>query len=81
LRLANTVGAAISNRRVLGQTESGPLMIAGFLLIACSAIGFWWPRVVAWPLAVIALWIGTSLVVRYFGRQGREKQGDDRPSN
>jgi cardiolipin synthase len=73
LRLANTVGAAISNRRVLGQTESGPLMIAGFLLIACSAIGFWWPRVIAWPLAVIALWIGMSLVARYFGRQARGK--------
>jgi cardiolipin synthase len=73
MRLANTVGAANSNRRVLGKSESGPLMIAGLFLLVCSAIGFWWPRVVAWPLAVVALWVGASLVVRYFSQKGNSK--------
>ena len=71
LRLANSVGAAIANRRVLGRTELGPLLLAGVLLLACALIGFLWPRIVAWPLAVLALWVGVSLVVRYF--EGRNQ--------
>ena len=65
MRLANSVGAAIANRRVLGRSESGPLLIAGVLLFACAVVGILWPRVVAWPLAALALWIGSSLVVQY----------------
>jgi cardiolipin synthase len=65
LRLANTVGAAISNRRVLGRSESGPLLIAGILLLVAAVVGIVWPRLVAWPLAVLALWIGVSLIARY----------------
>jgi len=66
LRLANSVSAAISDRRVLGPSESGPLLWSGLLLLVACAVGFVWPRVVAWPLAALTLWIGVSLVVRYF---------------
>ena len=71
MRLANSVGAAISNRRVLGKTESGPLLVAGVFLVVCAALGFWWPRVIAWPLAVLALWLGASLIARYVGSHKR----------
>ena len=71
LRLANSVGAAIANRRVLGRTESGPLLIAGIVLIACAIAGAIWPQIIAWPLAALILWIGTSLVARYFKTRNR----------
>jgi len=66
MRLANSVGAAITNRRVLGRSESGLLIVAGIALIASAIVGIVWPAVIAWPLAVLALWIGSSLVTRYF---------------
>jgi cardiolipin synthase A/B len=69
LRLANSVGAAITNRRVLGKTESGPLLIAGLLLLACAIVGFVWPQVLAWPLATIGAWIGLALVWKYVVKQ------------
>ncbi|MGA9340763.1 MAG: phospholipase D-like domain-containing protein [Rhodanobacteraceae bacterium] len=65
LRLAHTVGAAVSKRRVLGKTESGMLLVGAIILIALAVVAALWPRIVAWPCAVIALWIGLSLLLRY----------------
>jgi len=65
LRIANSIGAAITNRRVLGPAECAPLLFAGVLLFLAAALAALWPRLVAWPLAALALWIGASLVVRY----------------
>jgi cardiolipin synthase len=65
LRLANSIGAAITNRRVLGPAECAPLLVAGILLFGAAALAALWPRFVAWPLAALALWIGASLMTRY----------------
>ena len=34
-------------------------------LIALAVFGVIWPQAVAWPLALITLWIGASLLLRY----------------
>lgn len=65
LRLVNTVGAAIGDRRVLGSGEAALLPPIAFVLIALAVIASIWPRLVAWPLAVIALWVGASLLWRW----------------
>ena len=65
LRIANSIGAAITNRRVLGPAEGAPLLVGGVILFLAAALAALWPRLVAWPLAVLGLWIGASLVVRY----------------
>ncbi|MDR3389823.1 MAG: phospholipase D-like domain-containing protein [Rudaea sp.] len=67
LRLANTIGAAISDRRVLGIAEAGLLPGATVVLVGLAIVAALWPRLVAWPFAVIALWLGASLLARYFG--------------
>jgi cardiolipin synthase len=64
MRIANSVGAAIANRRVLGRSETSLLVIGGAVLVASAVVGFLWPRIIAWPLAVLALWIGASLFVQ-----------------
>jgi cardiolipin synthase len=65
LRLVNTVGAAIGDRRVLGSGDAGLLPPAAMLLIGLAVLAAIWPRLVAWPLALIALWIGISLLLRW----------------
>jgi cardiolipin synthase A/B len=65
LRLANSIGAAITNRRVLGAAECTPLLVGAVVLFVAAALAALWPRLVAWPLATLALWIGASLVARY----------------
>jgi cardiolipin synthase len=65
LRLANSIGAAITNRRVLGQAESMPVLVGGIVLLVLATLGLVWPRLIAWPLGMLAIWIGLSLVARY----------------
>jgi cardiolipin synthase len=69
LRLANTVGAAIANRRVLGNSEQGVLTVAGLALLVLAVLGFWVPQLLAWPFAVFAGWLGLSLLWRRLRRQ------------
>ncbi|MGZ8202106.1 MAG: phospholipase D-like domain-containing protein [Burkholderiales bacterium] len=64
LRLGHTVGAAITNRRVLGRTDAGIMTAVGAVLIALSALGIVWPLVLAAPMVILAGWIGVALVVR-----------------
>jgi cardiolipin synthase len=65
LRIVNSIGASITNRRVLGPAECAPLLIAGIFLLASATLALVWPRLLAWPLAALAIWIGASLVARY----------------
>jgi cardiolipin synthase len=72
MRIANSVGAAIANRRVLGRSETSLLVIGGVVLVGCAIVGFFWPRVVAWPLAALALWVGASLFTQCIDTKPKE---------
>ena len=62
--VGSALGAALTNRRLLGPAESGLLgrIGIGFLILAAIAIA--WPHAVAWPLAVLAGWLGLAWIVR-----------------
>lgn len=65
MRLATTVGAALSNRRVLGIAESGVLLGGAALLAIIAGLALLWPWLIAWPLAILLLWLAISLGLRY----------------
>ncbi len=75
LRLVNTVGALLSNRRVLSHAETGVLTGAVFVLALLAAVAFLWPWLIAWPLAAIALWSAISLIIR----NDRQRNKADKP--
>lgn len=66
MRLANTVGAAVTNHRTLGRAEGRILSLAGVALVVLAVVSALWPRVVATPLAVLAVWVGLALMWRSF---------------
>ena len=64
LRLGNTLGAAITNRRVLGPAEAGTMVGTGAALLVLAVVAVAWPLIVVAPLAVLAVWIALSLLTR-----------------
>ena len=81
IRLVNTVGAVLGNRRTLGTTESGLLPPAALALIVLALLSFVWPAILAWPLAIVALWAGIAMLLRYFGMRRKRKIAGDASGN
>ncbi|GAP64731.1 phosphatidylserine/phosphatidylglycerophosphate/cardiolipin synthase [Mizugakiibacter sediminis] len=79
MRFANAVGAALADRRELGAAEAGPLLGAATLLCALAIVFALWPRVLAWPLAVLALWLAIGLAARSRAlRRRARREGEPR---
>jgi cardiolipin synthase len=74
--VGSTIGAAITNRRLLGPAESFVLATSGAILIVLAAAIVWWPRLVAVPIAVSAIWIALSLILKAWRlhRAGRRRK-------
>ena len=64
MRIGNTVGAALTNRRMLGAGEAGILLLVGATLVLIAVLGALWPKLIAVPFAILAGWIGLTVLVR-----------------
>jgi len=81
LRLGQSVGAAVTNRRELGPAEA-VIMVWGAAFVAIlsevvAVLAVIWPWAVAVPVAVVGLWTAVSLVVRAYHlrtRKGRRRR-------
>jgi cardiolipin synthase len=62
--IGSAVGAAMTGRRVLGPAEARIMGTAGVALLALGLVALLWPRIVAVPLAVLAIWLAMSLLFR-----------------
>lgn len=71
LRIGNTVGAAITNHRILGPAEAKIMFIVAWLLLLVTVVSILWPRVVAVPIALLGGWVAISLLVRAYRLRAR----------
>ena len=62
--LGSTVTAAITNHRALGPAEATVMAGGGVLLLLVAIAGIAIPYLVTVPLAVLAAWVATTLLVR-----------------
>ena len=83
LRISHTVGAAVTDRRVLEPVEARIMLTVGIILLAVVVLLVSYPRVLAYPLATVIAWFAVSLLYRSYrlGRgllTARRETADDR---
>jgi cardiolipin synthase len=76
LRISNTVGAALTDRRILGPAEAGLMTGVGMALLAFSALALAWPLLVALPLAALGAWIALTFLVKAFKLRAEHDKND-----
>ena len=64
MRLGRAMGAAMGRSRELGPAEAVIMIWGAILLAAVAAVLIFWPRVLAYPLAALSLWLMLSLVLQ-----------------
>jgi cardiolipin synthase A/B len=76
LRLGRTVGAALTEQRVLEPAEARLLALVGAALLGVAAAASFWPLLIAAPLCVILVWIALALLARAYSlRRARRARG------
>ncbi len=78
VRLGHAIGAALTDRRVLGPVEARLAGFAGLLLCALAALVAVFPRALAYPAAAIAVWGGLALLWKGMRLSRRRKPGEPR---
>jgi len=79
LRAGHALGAAFTDRRVLEPAEMRLMLVAGLALLAVAALLIFFPRVLVYPLILLATWFGVALLLRarklHLERKARRAQG------
>lgn len=60
--VTSALGAALTDRRALGPAEAGLLFLMAGVALGIGIVAAVWPRVLAWPIAVLAIWSGIAWV-------------------
>jgi len=74
VRIGNAVGAAFTNRRVLEPVEARIMVTVGMLLLTLAILFAFFPRLLAYPLIVVSLWIAVALLYRDYKLHRRKGQ-------
>ncbi|XXF76989.1 phospholipase D-like domain-containing protein [Myxococcaceae bacterium GXIMD 01537] len=78
VRFANAVGAAAaSGTRALGAVESGIEVALALGLLVLAVVGLLWPAVLAYPLALLGVWLSITLLLRA-RRNARQREAERR---
>ncbi len=61
--VSRSIGAAVTGSRPLENFELMPVLSVGLILAGLAVLGLLAPRALAWPLAVVAAWVGVTFLV------------------
>jgi cardiolipin synthase len=64
MRIGHAIGAAITDRRVLGPVEARLATLAGLLLIGLAVLFVFVPGVLIYPVVVLSGWGGLAMLYR-----------------
>jgi cardiolipin synthase len=61
--VGRSVGAVVTGNRSLESFEATPITVAAAVLLAFAAVSFAFPRLLAFPIAGLAAWVGLTFLV------------------
>jgi cardiolipin synthase A/B len=64
LRLGRTMGAAMMNRRVFAPDEARTIAWIAVVPLLLAVLAIFFPRLFAWPLALLLVWMAVTLFIR-----------------
>ena len=74
VRIRNAIGAALTDRRVLGPVEARLATVTGLVFCALSALVAIYPQALAYPAAAFGVWGGVALLWKGFQLRRSRKQ-------
>jgi cardiolipin synthase len=77
--VGSALGAALTNRRALDAAESGLLTKVSIAALAFALVAALWPQAIAWPLAVVAAWVGIAWVIKAVAVRHRARTREATP--
>jgi cardiolipin synthase len=60
--VGRSLGAAVTGNRPLENYEITPIVFVALMLTAVAGVGFFIPWLLAWPVAILAAWIGLTFL-------------------
>jgi cardiolipin synthase A/B len=66
ISVGNTIGAAITNHRVLGPAETKIMAFAGIVLLALAVVAVLWPLLLVVPFTLFAAWMAIALLIKAY---------------
>jgi uncharacterized membrane protein len=73
--VSHTVGAAISDHRELEAVEARIMLVVGLVLLGVGVLVALVPRLLAYPVAAVVLWVGGALLYRGYRLLRRSRAG------
>jgi cardiolipin synthase A/B len=67
-RAGSVLGRALLGQPVVGRGDAGWIAALAVILLGVATIGFWAPRVLAWPIAALAVWLAAAALFRAWPR-------------
>ncbi len=77
LSIGSTVGAAITNHRLLGPAEAKVMTVAGILGLVFTFVFLLWPRWVTIPIAILSGWLAISFLIRAYKLRKKKTEEDN----
>jgi cardiolipin synthase len=63
------LGRALVGQRQIGREDRGWVALFAVLLLSYAVLGAVFPRIIAWPIALLFAWLGIAAVVRVASRK------------
>ncbi len=65
----SVLGRALVGQRMIGREDTGWVVAIALVLLVAAVIGMWVPRLLAWPVGLVLVWLAVASLIRALSRR------------